>query len=527
MKKQSEDNYKNKNNFFRKHPLLRIGVPAFMIISMFILLSLTNAVAHTSAEDITATDNTPEIVYAKNFGGSDYDEINSIIEVDGGYIAVGSSGPDSFGNGDWTGVTGKGDLDATIIKFDTDGNVIWAKNFGGSGYDEFTSVTADSSGYIAVGESSKDSFGNGDWTGVTGKGIFDATIVKFDTDGNVEWAKNFGGSNIDQYLEVTAVSGGYVAVGTTFASSFGTGDWAGINGNGKNDATIVKYDTDGNLLWKKNIGKAGCTEVLYSVTSDSSGYIAAGMSSSVSTTAGVSGTIYYAIIMKIGTDGNVIWNKTFGGGINDIFNSVIATDDGYIAVGSSLGTLGSNDVNDNGSASIVKYDTDGNVIWNKTFGGGISDSFYSVTAVSDGYVAAGKSGSDSFGNGGWADVSGKGDDDAAIVKFDTNGDVVWIESFGGDGQDCFHFVISAGNGCIAVGVSEESSFGNGDWAGVAGKGDVDGIIVEFGNIPSSNESSTSSSSQDSWLVAGILAIIIIVYLAAIYLLYRRGKNKTA
>ena len=519
MKNRSEINFKNKNNFFRKHPFLKMGVPAFMIISMFVLLSLSNAVGHSSAEELTATENTTEMNFAKNFGGSDYDELNSIIEVDGGYIAVGSSNPDSFGNGDWAGVEGKGGLDATIIKFDTEGNVIWAKNFGGSDYDEFTNVTADSDGYIAVGESFHDSFGNGDWVGVAAKGSFDATIVKFDTDGNVIWAKNFGGKGIDEYYAATTVDGGYVSVGTSNASSFGNGDWAGVSGHGNNDAIIVKYDTDGNLLWKKNFGGSG-TEVLYSVTSDGSGYIAAGMSLSASSGSGGSGSVCYAIIIKLDTNGDVIWNKTFGEGNYDIFNSVTADGSGYIAVGSSEGT-GDPDTNENESASIVKFDTDGNVLWNKTFGGSGSDSFYSVAAVSDGYFAAGVSDSDSFGSGDWTGVAGKGDSDAILVKFDTNGDVVWKMNFGGNGYDSFETVIAVGNGCVAVGTSEEGSFGNGDWIGIDGKGDVDGILVEIGNIPGGHDSSSNNS-----LVWVIIAIIVIVYLAAIYFLYRRRKNKS-
>jgi len=61
--------------------------------------------------------------------------------------------------------------------------VEWQSNFGGSGDDIFNSVTALSDGFVAVGRSSEDSFGNGDWEGVTGRGGHDAIIVRYDNDG--------------------------------------------------------------------------------------------------------------------------------------------------------------------------------------------------------------------------------------------------------------------------------------------------------------------------------------------------------
>ena len=106
-----------------------------------------------------------------------------ITTSDGGFVAVGNS--DAF-DGDWpAGTTGKGGYDATIVKFNSSVVMVWAKNFGGTGNDYFNSVTATSDGgFIAVGFSG--TF-DGDWTtaGVTGKGNNDTTIVKFDSTGSV------------------------------------------------------------------------------------------------------------------------------------------------------------------------------------------------------------------------------------------------------------------------------------------------------------------------------------------------------
>ena len=139
------------------------------------------------------------VSYATNFGGNGNDYFNAVTAtLDGGFIAVGYSTTALFGDGDWTGVTGKGGEDAIIVKYDASGNVQWRKNFGGSGNDWFYSVTATpDGGFVAVGNSYIAPSGNGDWTGVIGKGN-DAIIVKFDAYGDVVWKKNFGGSgNLD------------------------------------------------------------------------------------------------------------------------------------------------------------------------------------------------------------------------------------------------------------------------------------------------------------------------------------------
>jgi hypothetical protein len=185
-----------------------------------------------------------------------------VTAVSDGFVTVGFSDAASFGGGDWTGVTGKDGRDAIIVKYDLDRNVVWKKNFGGSGIDEFRSVTAVSDGFVAVGYSQANSFNNGDWTGVTGKGGNDAIIVKYDNSGNVMWKKNFGGESLEWFNSVTTVPDGVVAVGIALQASFGTGDWEDTEGKGGIDAIVVKYDNSGNVMWKKNFGGTGSESFL-------------------------------------------------------------------------------------------------------------------------------------------------------------------------------------------------------------------------------------------------------------------------
>jgi hypothetical protein len=119
------------------------------------------------------------VLWKKNFGGVDGDYYNSVAATSDGIVAVGYSYENSFSNGDWTGMTLKGGSDAIIVKYDNTGNVLWKKNLGGNGWDEYSSVTTTTDGIITVGNSSFNSFGNGDWLGISGKGDDDAIIVKY------------------------------------------------------------------------------------------------------------------------------------------------------------------------------------------------------------------------------------------------------------------------------------------------------------------------------------------------------------
>ena len=443
-----------------------------------------------------------DVQWKKNFGGADSDEFNSVINILDGIIAVGSSGENSFDTGDWTGIHGKGGEDAIIVKFNNEGDVVWKKNFGGSSWDRYQSVTAIPDGIIAVGSSGENSFGTGDLADITGKGSTDAIIVKYDNNGNVVWKKNFGGSSYDFFTSVISVTDGIIVVGSShcnpnvqpYLCSFGNGDWTSVSGKGNTDAIIIKYDYNGNVVWKRNFGGSD-NDSYSSVTATSDGIIAVGRSGYSSFGNGdwigitAKGSLYKedAIIVKYDNSGNVVWKKNFGGISDDRYFSITTDSDGIIAVGES--SFASFDTGDwvgipkksgEHAAIIVKYKNNGEVLWKKNFGGNSgADTYYSVTTIPDGIIAAGYARNSSFGSGDWEGYTGNGNDEATIVKYDNNGNVVWKKNFGGISRDTYSSVTTVSDGIVAVGVST-GGFGTGDWNGVTGKGSWDAIIVKYG-----------------------------------------------
>jgi hypothetical protein len=367
--------------------------------------------------------------WAKNFGGEVGDRFYAVAAADIGFVAVGYSQEASFKTGDWADTEGNGGYDAVIVKFGPDGSVIWKKNFGGKGDDRFHSVTAVDGGFIAVGYSQDASFNTGDWIGTEGKGYFDAIIVKFGPDGSIIWKKNFGGESDDRFYSVAATAGGFVAVGNAHEESFDNGDWTGTVTRGDQDAVIVEFDNDGVAVWKKAFGGAGA----------------------------------------------------------DYFTSVAVTDDGFVAVGDSedisfnTGDWAGKEKKGGSDAIIVKFGPGGSIEWAKNFGGSRADKFTSVAVAGDGYAAVGNSHNGSFGTGDWTDTQGKGGNDAVIAMFGPDGSIEWSKNFGGGDNDYFNSatatadgIIVAGEGIIIGGDWEE--IGDGDYAAVAVKYTFDGSV---------------------------------------------------
>ena len=158
-----------------------------------------------------------EVVWSNTYGGTGADMAKSIQQTEeGGYIVVGSANSSTH---DITGNNGK--TDAWILKLDPEGKIEWGKNYGGSERDAAESIeqTLDG-GFIVAGQSeSKDQDVSGN------HGTSDIWIFKIDSVGNLLWERNYGGSGYDEARAIKQTADGtYVVAGSSESDDLDVSD---------------------------------------------------------------------------------------------------------------------------------------------------------------------------------------------------------------------------------------------------------------------------------------------------------------
>jgi uncharacterized delta-60 repeat protein len=288
----------------------------------------------------------------------------------------------------------------------------WTKTYGGDLYDvTISSQQTSDGGYILAG-----------WTESFGVVDFDVWVLKLDSFGLIEWERTYGGSEDDWAFFIQQTSdGGYIVAGCT--ESFGAGLW---------DYWVLKLESDGDIEWEKTYGTADDYESPRSIqqTSDG-GYIVGGWINKDPN------TYYYDYwILKLESDGDIEWEKTYGGAYDDLALSLQQTSDGGYIVAGRSDSFNAGDLD----IWILKLESDGDIEWQKTYGGSSSEYARSIRQTSDGgYIVAGWT--YSFGAGKW---------DYWVLKLESDGDIEWHKAYGGTDDDLGRFIQETSDGGYIV-----------------------------------------------------------------------------
>lgn len=307
--------------------------------------------------------------------------------------------------------------------------ISWEGNYGGSNNDQPNAIqSTQDDGYIVAGYSnSKD----GDVS--DSNGTYDYWIVKLTNNGGIEWEQNYGGGDNDIANAVQpAPDGGYIIAGN---SNSPDGDIS-VN-NGGHDYWVVKIDSNSNILWERSYGGSGADIANAVQVTPDEGYIIAGNSNS--TDGDVSGDDGSDDIWVVKTDstGNIEWDQSYGGSATDEVNAIELTPDGGYVIAGTSESSDSIVSGNNGNTDywVIKTDSNGNVEWNRNYGGEGYEYAQSVLPVSNGkgYMVAGYANSTDSLEG---DVSDNyGDHDFWIVRLDSSGNIEWEQNYGGTGAD--------------------------------------------------------------------------------------------
>ena len=269
------------------------------------------------------------LIWAKNVENTSSNLCNSLFVDNNGYIYTtgyfGNTSDFDPGPGVFNLVS-TGSADAFVLKLDSNGNFVWAKQLGGASIINGTGISSDNLGNVLVtgyfqGTADFDpSASNYDLTSFGSNDIF---VSKLDSNGNFVWAKQMGGTGDDWGLSVTTdligniITTGYFRATADFDPSATV---LNLTASVADDAFISKLDGSGNLIWVKQFGGTS-TERGYSVKTDNinniytTGYFAG--TTDFDPNAGVydltSNGGVDTFISKLDSTGNFVWAKSFGG----------------------------------------------------------------------------------------------------------------------------------------------------------------------------------------------------------------------
>ncbi|SMC90202.1 Ig-like domain-containing protein, partial [Moheibacter sediminis] len=421
---------------------------------------------------------TPEIQWAKTYGGSDMEIGYEIIQTaDGGYISIGYTNSD---DGDIT--ENKGWADLWVVKTDAAGTIEWQKTYGGSQSDVGASLKQTPDGGYIIGGSIQSGDGDiSDYNGELGFGE-DFWIVKISSTGEIEWENNYGGNYPDILTDLQLTTdGGYIAIGNTMSKSGDVVGGYGTEGNFFQEGWVVKIDAQGDIEWQRPYGGyEGFVQFSNIQQTTDGGYIIGGdagygFDGDFPETNG--GSDFWAL--KISSVGEIEWSKVYGGSSEDYAGKITQTSDGgYIFVGgvySNDGDVEGGYGNGNGDAWILKLNNTGELEWKNTIGGAGGDGARIAYETADNHFVIG--GGTSSSDGDFTDFPNNGMQNKILMKLNSSdGSIIWMKSMGGSANDIlFDLKTTNDGGFITIG---SSSSNDGDVSGNHGSADF--WIVKLG-----------------------------------------------
>ena len=276
--------------------------------------------------------------WQKCVGGSSTDQANCAEKINEYSIVIG--GVTYSNNGDISGNHGSSDM--WVFKLDKSGSLKWSTCIGGSVAEACYDIIVKDNYIYAIGYTNSS---NGNIT--TSYGGMDILLSKLDTNGNLVWAKTYGGSGYDWGQGICVTHDGLALAGRTSSNNTFIN-----NAKGAYDYFIIEIDTQGNILWKNRYGGSGNDEGWSIKQTQDNGFVFSGASASSDKDVSTNyGTIDYWVI-KTNSLGKLEWEINLGGTSNDQSDEIVETKKKeYLVVGRSMsnnidvsGNHGGNDV---------------------------------------------------------------------------------------------------------------------------------------------------------------------------------------
>ncbi|AFE04318.1 hypothetical protein COCOR_01829 [Corallococcus coralloides DSM 2259] len=351
-----------------------------------------------------------------------------------------------------------GGQDAFIARYDTAGNLQWARQLGTPGNDRATAVATDADGNAYVAGTT---YGGFDF--YTNAGGFDFFIAKYDAAGNRLWLRQ-NGTQMDDFATGIAVG----ADDTLYFTGYTGGSFA--NGGNPNNYDIIAglYDTAGNPYWLQQYGTSASDVARgIAVTSGHEVYIVGNTSGSLDGTTSSGNSDLF--LLKLNILGVQQWVRQIDAGeLDDAKSVAVGPDGGVYIAGETFGSLDGNTNNGTVDVLLARYDSAGNRAWSRMLGGEQPDYAFGVAVTPDNVVQV-------VGyTSGLDNIPSAGGSDAFLTRYDALGTKVGSRLLGTSRQDIARGVAVDASGNAYVAGQTAGSLG-----GNTSAGGNDAFLVRF------------------------------------------------
>ena len=339
----------------------------------------------------------------------------------------------------------------------------WVKTYGGNKGDNVLLIqqTKDG-GYIVAGDSNS-----------SGTQYYDLLLLKLDSDGAIEWQNYYRSSYYKNLLSIEQTNdGGYLVGcnGRSFSQEY--------------EIWIIKLNSTGAIEGQFCLGRATDNIVYCFQQTSGRGFVLGGAYSSLE---GEKNNIW---ISKLSSTADIVWQRLYSGSDDDSLRSIKQTSDGAYIVGGNTLSFGAqgNDI------WVLKLSSEGDIEWQRTYGGVDDDSISCIQQASDGgYIIGGDTRS-----------FGAGEDDVWIIKLNSSGEIEWQRTYGGSNEDFIYNIRQTNDGGYIVGGNTQS-FGAGAKDFWILKLNPSGNIEwqkTFGTLLDEEANSVQQTSDGGYVVAG-------------------------
>ena len=390
----------------------------------------SNALTSATDDDVFVAKLDPygKGLWAKHFRGGGLDVGQKIIaDVDGNTVVTGSfSGEIDFGDGK-DAIPSQGKSDVFVAKFSKDGEIVWAKQFGGSGVDIGYDVALDQHGNIILTGFFQGTINFGG-DAMDSAGRYDIFLLKLNGDGDYQWSHHFGGTGFDIGHSIAVDHRDNIILAGVYQNSldFGGGSKA-LHSAGKSDMFLAKFDSEGTCIWANSFGGersdyARCVVVDQEDNIFLTGYFQKSINFGGQTHVLRSKAGYDLFAAKFNSKGIPVWAKSFGGTSADYGHAIAVDAIGNVILSghfSGQANFG-DDILDSGgdiNTYLAALTPDGTHFLSKAFRGQGPDFGRNLTVDSHGNIILGGFFQGTLNLGGDEDLHSAGANDIFIAKF--------------------------------------------------------------------------------------------------------------